>query len=359
MSRFAVIGWGWRAEFFARAAAELSNRVRLSAVVTRDGERARAAEARWRVPAYASIDDLLGAERVDFAVLSVPAAVAPRLLGALSAAGLPALCETPPAADLESLVTVCELARRGPPIQVAEQYPLQPLHAARIALCRGGVIGAVSVASVSFSHGYHAFAVLRRLLGVRGETTTIRAVRRAAPAENGNTRAGPRREITVLDRSRTVAVLEFGDRLGLYDFEDDQHRSYVRLAHVGARGTHGEISDDRLRVVRGLDEVLTLTLERVVAGQEGDMTGHTLLGITGVDGWAWRNPFPGSRLADDEIAVGECLVRMAEHVEGAPPFYGVADGAQDHYLYLALQQAAGSGGTVRAAAQPWADRLLD
>lgn len=357
MARFAIVGWGWRAEFFARAAAALADRLELTGVVTRDPGRAAAVTAGWKVPVYRSVEELLAAASADFVVVSVPPAIALGHLEALGAAGMPALCETPPAPDLAGLTRVCELARQGAVIQVAEQYPLQPLHAARIALSDGGVIGGVSTASVSFSHGYHAFAVMRRHLGVGSKPPTIRAVRRPVRTEVGNTRAGPRTAVTTVERSYTLGIADFGDRLGLYDFEDDQHRSYVRMAHVVVRGEHGEIADDRVRVVQGLDEVVTFCLRRVVAGAEGDLSGHHLMGIAGNDGWLWRNPFPGARLADDEIAVAECLVKMADHVVGGPPFYGVADAAQDHYLYLALQEAAASGETVQTVRQPWADEV--
>ncbi|HTW99816.1 MAG TPA: Gfo/Idh/MocA family oxidoreductase [Acidimicrobiales bacterium] len=357
MARFGLVGWGWRAQFFARAGHELGERARLCGVVTSDVTRAREVSDSWHVPAYPSLDDLLGAQRLDFVVVSVPAAAAPAVLGALAAVNMPALCETPPAPELDGLRALCDLARHGARLQVAEQYPFEPLHAARIALCRAGAIGQVSMASVSFSHGYHAFAVMRQLLGASGCDATIRAARRAAATENGNTRAGPRRQAHLLEQSRTVAVVELGEGLGLYDFEDNQHRSYVRMPHVAVRGARGEIADDRLRLVHGLDESVTIRLERVVAGEGGDLTGHGILGITGPSGWAWRNPFPDARLADDELAVARCLDLMAEHAGGAPGFYGVADGAQDHYLYLCLQRAAESGEVVSAEVQPWADQL--
>ena len=198
---------------------------------------------------------------------------------------------------------------------------------------------------------------MRRHLRIGGEAAVIRAARLEATSEKGNTRAGPRERAELVANERITATLEWDHALGLYDFEQNQHRSYVRLPHVAVRGASGEISDDRVRLVHGLDEIRTVHLERVVAGQDGDLSGHELMGITGLDGWAWRNRFMGARLADDEIAVAECLVHMAAHVEGADGFYHVADAAQDHYLWLCLQQAAASGETVQSEVQPWVDQL--
>ena len=357
MVRFGLIGWGWRAEFFARAAGALPEHLSLAGVVTRDAERARAVREGYGTAVYGDLPSLLEAEHPAFVVVSVPPAIAAQHLATLAEAKVPALCETPPAADLEGLRAVCELARHGARIQVAEQYPFQPLHAARIALSDAGVIGTPSMASVSFSHGYHAFSVMRRHLRIGGEAAVIRAARLETTSEKGNTRAGPRERAELVANERITATLEWDHALGLYDFEQNQHRSYVRLPHVAVRGASGEISDDRVRLVHGLDEIRTVHLERVVAGQDGDLSGHELMGITGLDGWAWRNRFMGARLADDEIAVAECLVHMAAHVEGADGFYHVADAAQDHYLWLCLQQAAASGETVHSEVQPWVDQL--
>ena len=358
MTSFAVVGSGWRSEFFVRVAEALPEQFDLVGVVTRDGARGRELEKKWHTRAYSSLDELGADTRPDFVVVSVPSAAAVGYLRRCAAIGLPALCETPPAHDLDGLVEVTALARSGARIQVAEQYPFQPHHAARIALTDAGTIGEVSMASVSFSHGYHAFAVMRRHLGVTGEPAKIRASVVRAAVETWGTRAGPRTTIGTTEETRTVALVDVAGRLGLYDFGENQHRSYVRLQRVDIRGSRGEIAEDQVRLVRGVDESVTIQLRREVGGQEGDLTGHYLKGISGPDGWIWRNPFPGARLGDDEIAVAQLMVAMAGYAAGGPAFYGVADAAQDHYLYLALQQAAATGEAVTTTVQPWAEDIL-
>ncbi len=358
MARFAVVGSGWRSEFFVRIADALPDRFDLAGVVTRDAARGHELQDRWHTRAFSSLDEMSESVRPDFVVVSVPSTAAVGYLRQCAAKGLPALCETPPAHDLGGLLEVTGLARSGARLQVAEQYPFQPLHAARLALTDAGAIGEVSMASVSFSHGYHAFSVMRRHLGVTGEVARIRASVLRSEVETGGTRAGPRTEVTTTEEVRTVALVEVGGKLGVYDFGENQHRSYVRLQRVDVRGSRGEIAEDQVRLVRGLDESVTISLRREMGGQEGDLTGHYLKGISGPDGWIWRNPFPGARLADDEIAIARCMDLMASYADGGPPFYGVADAAQDHYLYLALQEAAATGETIVTSVQPWADAML-
>ncbi|WP_342438544.1 hypothetical protein NSS79_05190 [Paenibacillus sp. FSL L8-0436] len=72
--------------------------------------------------------------------------------------------------------------------------------------------------------------------------------------------------------------------------------------------------------------------------------------------WLYRNPFAPARLTDDEIAIAESLVRMQRHVQGGPSFYSLAEGCQDQYLALLLEQAAASGETVTSHSQPWSEQ---
>jgi predicted dehydrogenase len=355
---FAVVGTGWRAGMFVKVARAVPDRFGVLGVLARSSSSARRVMDAWKLPAYSSMEDLLEAAHPDFVVVSVPWAASVGAILSLSAAGVPVLAETPPAPDLEGLKEVTELVRQGARIQVTEQYPHQPLHAARLALTDKGAIGTVYSAYLSVAHGYHAFALMRRHLGLRGEPATVRATVHSLPVASGASRYGPPRAPGQLISERTVGIVDFGDRIGTYDFADTQYWSYVHRHHVVLRGSDGELADEMLHRVHSLDETVSTALRREHAGSGGDMSGHYLRGISGVDGWIWRNPFPGCRMFDDEIAVATVLELMGRHVDGGPPFYGVADAAQDHYLYLALQQAAKTGTSVRTNRQPW-DDLLD
>ena len=45
---------------------------------------------------------------------------------------------------------------------------------------------------------------------------------------------------------------------------------------------------------------------------------------------------------------------MDEHVRSGRDFYSLADGCQDHYLSLAVQQSLEKAAPVRTSRQPWA-----
>lgn len=357
--RFAVVGAGWRTLFYLRVAAALSDHFQLAGVVTRSQKRAGEVRTAWGVDAYPSLEALLEVDRPDFVVLSVPRTATVEWLETLTNAGLPVLCETPPAADLAGLRRVHDLVRREAPIQVAEQYQYQPLHAARLAVTGGGLIGDVSMTSLAVCHDYHALSLMRRHLKITNEPATIRATVFHSTVETGFDTSGPRRERGTVEEARTVAIVDFGDRLGLYDFAGEQYFSYVRADRVDLRGSSGEITDREVRRLTGLDEPTTQELRREQTGPEGDLGGYSLRGISLGDRWVYRNPFAGARLADDEIAIATSMEHMGRYVRGGPAFYGLADASQDHYLSLLLHQAAATGELVRTETQPWAGSLLD
>lgn len=360
--RFALVGTGYRATYFARAARALPTRLELAGAVSRSAAGARVATEGWRVPAYRDVAELLAAGRPDFVVVSVPWSAAVPAIAELAAAGLPVLTETPPGPDLDGLRVVTDLAAGGARVQVAEQYPYQPLHAARIAITDAGLLGPVHEAALSVAHGYHAFALMRRHLGVTGEPAAVRAVRGEAGVQRPAGRGGPRTGAGTVTEQRIHGIVDFeGGRVGTYDFGDAQYWSLTQSHHVLLRGRDGELADTtllRVSTVDGPDAAVTVPLVRQAAGEGGDMAGQYLRGISAGDRWWWRNPFPGTRLFDDELAVATVLELMAAYARGGPAFCGAADGAQDHYLNLALLRAADTGETVRTERQPWDDQLI-
>jgi len=351
---FGIIGGGWRAGFYLRIARELPSRFRVGGLLVRDEGKGRVLEEVWGVNTYRTLDELLAVPRLDFVVVSVPWPVTPAMLRELARRGVPALSETSPAPDLEGLVALHELTEQGARIQVAEQYQFQPLHAARLHVARSGKLGTVTQAQVSAAHGYHGMSLVRGLLGVEFEEATIWAREFTSPIVAGPDRTGPPTAEKVTRSRQVIAYLDFGGRLGVYDFTGDQYFSWIRSPRVLVSGERGEINNVEVRYLRDFRTPVYLKLRRVDAGQDGNLEGYYHKGILADAEWVYRNPFVPSRLTDDEIAVATCLDRMAEYVRGGPSFYGLAEASQDHYLSLMTAQAVESGGSVLARRQPWA-----
>ncbi|MFD2078992.1 Oxidoreductase family, NAD-binding Rossmann fold [Actinopolymorpha cephalotaxi] len=359
---FGIVGGaGFRAQYFLRIAQALPERFRVAGLVVRDADRGAEMERRWDVPTFRTLDDFLARTRPnapdfpDFVVVSVPAAAGAGYIRDLAGRGVPVLAETPPAPDLDGLHRLwADLAGTGARVQVAEQYHLHPVNQARLALVEEGRLGPVTQATVSFSHLYHAVSLLRLLLGVGYDDAVIRGMRFESPWVAGPTREGPPREDVLVTSERDLAWLDFGDRLGCYDFTANQHRSWIRSNHVSVRGHRGEIFDRRVRVQEPSGTPLDLELTRVNRGEWENAEGYFLQGITAGDRWVYQNPFAPARLYDDEIAIATCLAKMAEHAAGGPGFYGLDEACQDHYLGMMIAQAVRTGETVRTERQPWA-----
>jgi predicted dehydrogenase len=352
---YGIVGGGWRAEFYLRVAKALPDRFRVGGMMVRNRDKGRVLEEEWEVQTYRSLEELLEVSGLDFVVVSVPWPVTPVMLRRLAHHGMPALSETPPAPDLDGLLDLHVLTERGAQIQVAEQYQFQPLHACRLRLARSGRLGTVTQAQVSAAHGYRGVSLLRGLLGIEFEGATIWAREFTSPIIAGPGRGGPPRKEEAVESRQVIAYLDFGDRLGVYDFTGDQYFSWIRSTRALVCGERGEINNTQVRYLRDYQTPVHIDLKRANAGEDGNLEGYYHKGILAGEEWVYQNPLVPARLSDDEIAVAACLDKMAMYARGdGSGFYGLPEASQDHYLSLMIAQAVERGGPVVARRQPWA-----
>lgn len=350
---FGLIGGGWRGEFYLRIARDLPEQFPLAAVVVRNPEkRARLANGR-RVPVFATVEELLAEGRPDFVVTSVPALANLPLLEFFSERGVPILSETPIGTEPSHLHLVNDLARAGARIQVAEQYLFQPLHAARLALVRSGRLGTIYEADVSIAHGYHGISLLRHFLQVGLRLPRVSARRFVSRIVNGPDREGVPRERLVIESERTIAQLDYGDRLGIYDFTRDQYFSWIRSPRLLVRGEEGEIHQTTVRLLYDVYTPLQFELVRRDTGRDGNLEGYAHQAIFGGGEILYRNPFPAMRWSDDEIAVATSLSKMTNYLTTGEPFYSVAEACHDCYLDLLIAESAATGRVATGKSQPW------
>jgi predicted dehydrogenase len=346
MTSFVVVGAGWRAEMFWRLADAVDGLECLGAVVRSPRD--------LPVPTFGSLDDV----RPDFVVTAVPWETNPAIIAQAADRGIPVLAETPPAPDADGLRALWTAYGKSGVVQIAEQYLLVPSHAARLAAVRQGVIGEVTQVQVSSTHMYHAISLIRGFLGQAPGPVTVRASRTTAPLVDPLTRAGWTDDPEPKPATTTIATIDFGDgRSGLYDFTDNQWHNQLRFRRIVVRGTHGELRDDE--VVR-LVEPRTIVRTPIVRRQTGydlDLDAFDTDHITLGDRVLYRNPFPGRRFNDEEIAIATLLGQMADWVRGdGPPPYPLAEGAHDHLVALAVEEAADTDRTVTIPAPPWAGK---
>jgi predicted dehydrogenase len=353
--RYGIVGSGWRTGFFLRLARELPDRFAVTGVVTRSAGRGQEVEREWLVPTFRSVDELVAADRPDFVIVSVPSDVAPEVTRQLVALGIPVLCETPPAPDAAGLRGLwSELGDSGL-VQVAEQNPLLPSHAAQSSLVRSGVIGQATSVQLSSTHLYHAVSVIRRLLDVGLAPATVDARKFVAPLVDPMSRDGWSGSTEPKDATTTMATIDFGaGRTGLYDFTDNQWHNPLRSNRIVIRGSRGELVDDRVVRMADPETVVESRLVRRQTGIDLNLEGFALDHITHDGAILYRNPFPGARLADEDLSIGALLAGMTAWCHGdAEPPYPLAEACQDHLIALAIEESARTGRPAVAGPQPW------
>jgi predicted dehydrogenase len=347
VTTFALIGNGWRARMFLKVAGELGT-LRCAGVVVRTPRR-------LDVPTFTSLDTCLRQTRPDFVLTATPRPVTPRVIAEAVDRGLPVLAETPPAPDLESLRTLWAAVGDSGLVQVAEQYPMMPSHAARAAVIAAGTIGTPTQVQVSSTQQYHAVALIRGMLTAGRGRVSVRASRFAAPLVNPLNRTGWTDDEQAHPTTTTIATLDFGQgRSGLYDFTEQQTRNQLRFRRLTVRGSTGELHNDE--VVRMTDHrtLLRTPLVRRQTGYDLDLIGYDTEHISFGSDVLYRNPYPGKRWMDDEIAMATLLEHTANWVRGeGPEPYPLAEGAQDQQVALAIEEAADTDTTVTTSNEAW------
>jgi predicted dehydrogenase len=355
LTTFGIVGGGWRSHFHLRLAQAAPDRLRAAGVVTRTAEQGAEVASRWGVPAYRSIDKLLKAEKVDFVVAAVSRPAMPGIIGDLVAAGVPVLAETPPAPDLEGLRSLWSDVGGSDLVQVAEQYLLMPGHAARHAVVQNGAIGQATSVEIASTHLYHAVSVIRGLLGVGVDDVVVDARNFRAPLVDPLGFDGWDRQAAPLPRTTTIATLDFGDRMGLYNFVENQWWNPLRTRRIVVRGSRGELVDNTVvRLVEPTSPVESPLVYRRT-GADMNLEGNELVHVSFDGRVVYRNPWLGTRLSEDDIAVASMLEAEGAWVRGeGPEPYSLAQACQDHAIGLAIEESAHTRAEVHVAKDVWA-----
>jgi predicted dehydrogenase len=356
--RFGIVGHGWRADFYLRLARLLPTRFECVGVVVRRPEVAARLGRQWGVATFAGMGELLADAAPEVVVTSVPREANPGVVQSLVEHGTVVLAETPPAGDVEGLRELWGAVGASGLVQVAEQHPFLPFFAAVRALVELGVLGAVGAVHVSWTHDYHGVALIRALLGLGAEPVRIQAVRDVRPLLEGPDRDGWPAEPAVRPSDHTIALLQAAGRTGVYDFTDGQWFNPLRRRHFVLRGDHGELVGEDVTWAAPDGSPLSAPIVRRQIGLDGNLEGAGLDALTWAGQVLYRNPFPGARLSDEEIAIATCLDATGRWRRGeGPEPYPLADACQDQLVALHVHAAADTGGPAQTGDEPWSQHV--
>jgi predicted dehydrogenase len=352
---YALIGSGWRAEFYIRIAQLLPERFVLTSVLVRDPQKGQAFSHKFGVPVVDTLDALLKTGP-DFVVLSIKRGYVTDMLIELIRRGVPVLSETPPGESDEALTKLWSVSSKTKAkVQVAEQYFVQPLYAAWYQTIQDGLIGKVGNISISSLHGYHGVSIIRRYLGTGMQGCSIYGKRYAFDVTETSGREGMCFDGSVFSCNRDKLTFEF-DKGGVafFDFSDPaQYHSFIRTRQLNVQGDRGEIDDLTIRYLSAENVPVTTDLNRIDFGIYNNHE-WSHFAIMLAERFLYRTPFINARLNDDEIAVATCLKGMGHYVETGEDFYSLRDAIQDMYLCLRMDEALKNPlKVVRTKMMPW------
>lgn len=314
---FAIVGTGWRSEFFVRLAAALPHELRIALVVGRTPSSVDRLAKRWGVPVSTSISDLK-AQSPEFVAVALPWEAAPVVTTELVRAGHHVLCETPPAPDLAGLRRLWDdLGRHAARVQVGEQYFRMPGHAARLEVVRAGTIGRPNSAEIASTHLYHAVSLMRSYLGVPIGVTTVNARQFSSPLIDPNQLGVWVENPAPVPRATSIATLDFGEgRYGLYNFVDNQWWNPLLHRRVVVRGALGELADDEVLYWRD-GAPLASHIEYRRVGVDMSLEGNEVKTASFNGEVIYTNPCQGANLSEDDIAVAAHLMAQGRYVRGS------------------------------------------
>ncbi len=348
--RYAVVGTGWRALFFIRAAKNLPELFEVTGVLTRTKERAEQFEKEHGVKTFTDMDEMLKT-KPEFVVSCVTRSAITGVTLELMERGVNVLSETPLANDEQSLLKVYETwKRKGVTLQLAEQYFLYPSHEARAALVRKGLLGEVSSCALSLIHEYHALSMMRVYLNADDAGAVIHAVGDTRDIVSTGDRSGVLTDGKVGFEHRVFARIAYANgKLGLYDFSGTQYHSEIRSNHLRILGDRGEIFDDEVRWVPEDNRPMRARLE-----YRKDVATGTVRAIDFNGERVYENTFRCDvAMSEDDIAVSCVIKGMGEAVREGKLFYPMKDCFRDGYYTWLLQEAERNGEAMQAKPMPW------
>ncbi len=349
-----IIGNGWRTKAFLKVMEELPEIFEFSGMYFRNSEKAEIFEKTHKGLAFTCKDEFFK-QGFDFVIIAISRSAAVEACEEAFKLSVPVLCETPPGDGVEDLKKIYDLKLKyNAKAQVLEQYFCQPYHNGVLKLVNDGKFGNVSNVDISMIHDYHAISMIRKYLGVGFENCKIYGKDYSFPVTKTCTRDhiifdG---EINVAKHRRAVFEFESG-KIAFYNFSGEQYHNYLRTRHLQIQGDRGELVDFD---VTSLDEGNFPVPSKIVRNDLGhfsNLDGYSHRGLM-LDGkFIYTNPYEGARLTDDEIAIASIMEGMGKYSNGGDEIYPLEDALQDTYLYLCMDEAVNSSGTITTTHQNW------
>lgn len=321
MITFAVLGGGWRSEFYLRIAKALPELFSVAGVFVRREEQQRYIAQKYNVKTFTDLNHLL-AEPFDFLANCVSYAQVSDLSIALADKGYYVLSETP------ALKAPGE-GHRYEKIQVAEQYHQKGTYQAIKKLITSGILGDIQHINISIGHDYHAMSMIRFFLD---DYSAPEKLGDFSLSDNMLTSHGRQGEFehSLKNTSQKVMVFKFNEKTAIYDYNGEQYFSPIRRDRLLIRGTRGEINNNTVRYFNSEGK---LTEGEIVLKTAGLLEGFYNDRIVLFDKILYDFPFKKARLSEEEAAIAQCLIGMKNYIDTGEEFYSYKKAYEDYMFF--------------------------
>lgn len=334
MIKYAILGAGWRSEFYLRIAALMPDTFKVSGIYIRNKQKREEFSQKYNVKILTSLEELLKTD-FDFIVSCVNKAGICSTVRELAGKNIPLLTETPIGTSNKEIDDFLAEIKPDWRVQVAEQFHFQPRNSAIKSVIESGILGEIKQVQLSCCHDYHAASIIRFFLGTGDEMPEMSSFTLPDAVNRYNSRAGLLNEPEIVTSEEKFVVLRFKDKTAVYDFNYEQYFSDIRRSRILIRGTNGEILNDECTYLKdGLPH--SFTLRRNSYGANESLDGFTLVNITAEGKVVYENPFKGARISDEEIAIATCLLNMKEYLDTGTPFYSLREAGLDSKIFLSV-----------------------
>lgn len=322
MINFAIIGGGWRSEYYLRIAKALPQIFHVAGVFIRNELTREEIAQSYNVKVTSTLDELLH-EQFDFIVNCVSYSYVSDLSVSLADKGYYVLSETP-------ALKKPEAGHFYERIQVAEQYHQKGTYQALKKLIDLGVLGEIEHINISIGHDYHAMSMLRFLFDDYAPPIKLASFNFDDKMLTTHGRQGEKAEKAIENTRQQLMIFNFNGKTAVYDYNGEQYFSPIRRDRLLIRGTRGEINNT---FVRYFDDNNNLIEGEIVLKTAGLLEGLYNDKIVFFDKVLYDFPFKSARLSEEEIAISNCLIGMHEYIKTGKEFYSYQKAYEDYMFF--------------------------
>ncbi len=327
MIKFAILGGGWRSEFYLRIAKALPENFSVSGVYVRNAEKRDYIQKTYNVKTFSTLDDILK-EDFDFIVNCTSYACVTDISIKLADMGYFVLSETPALKEPTG-------GHAYEKIQVAEQYHQKGTYQAIKKIINSGLIGDVNYINISIGHDYHAMSMIRFLFDDYHKPTKLFDINAKDTMTLSHGRCGEMVHKPIADTNNRIMIFDFGGKTALYDYNSEQYFSPIRRDRLLIRGTKGEINNTAIRY---FDDSGKLIEGEITLKTAGLLEGFYNDRIMFYDKVLYDFPFKHARLSEEECAIAACLLGMDEYIKTGKEFYSYKKAYEDYAYFNSSPQ---------------------